>query len=53
MFLGELVQAIRPGEVEGITGQSWSTTRELLGEYSRSRALQGFTPSELRPSFSR
>ena len=44
--LGELVQAIKLGEVEDITGQSLSTTRELLGEYSRSRALQGFTPSD-------
>ena len=27
-------------------GEGWSAVRELLGEFSRSRALQGFTPSE-------
>jgi rsbT co-antagonist protein RsbR len=27
-------------------GQGWSAVRELLGQFSRSRALQGFTPSE-------
>jgi len=45
-FLREFVQALKLGEVDDITGQTWRVTRELLAEYSRSRALQGFTPSE-------
>jgi rsbT co-antagonist protein RsbR len=45
-FLRELVQAIKAGEVDNITSDAWQATRELLGEFSRLRALQGFSPSE-------
>src|SRR5262245_19687909 len=45
-FLGEFVNALKSGEVDDVTGQAWSATRDLLGSFSRSRALQGFTPSE-------
>jgi rsbT co-antagonist protein RsbR len=45
-FLRELVQAIKAGQVDNITRGAWQTTRELLGEFSRLRALQGFSPSE-------
>ena len=36
----------RDGQVDDITGPAWSAVRDLLGGVSRSRALQGFTPSE-------
>jgi len=45
-FLREFVAALKLGEMDDITGQQWMAIRDLLGEYSRSRALQGFTPSE-------
>jgi rsbT co-antagonist protein RsbR len=32
--------------VDGTTGPAWSEPRNLLGEISRSRALQGFTSTE-------
>jgi rsbT co-antagonist protein RsbR len=44
-FLGEFVKALKSGQVDDITGP-WSAVRDLLGGVSRSRALQGFTPSE-------
>jgi rsbT co-antagonist protein RsbR len=45
-FLRELIGGLKSGSADDIMGQGWSTLRELLGEVSRSRALQGFTPSE-------
>jgi len=45
-FLSEFVKAIKSGQVEDITGPAWSAVRDLLGGISRSRALQGFTPTE-------
>src|SRR5215467_10981810 len=45
-FLRELVQALKSGEMDDPTGTAWSLVRELLGDFSRSRALQGFTPSQ-------
>src|SRR5262252_2853198 len=45
-FLHELIGGLKSSSVEDIMGQGWSPLRELLGEFSRSRALQGFTPSE-------
>ena len=41
-FLREFVKGIKDGQVDDITGPAWSTVRNLLGEISRSRALQGF-----------
>ena len=45
-FLREFVKALKSGQVDDITGPAWSAARDLLGEISRSRALQGFTPTE-------
>src|SRR5262245_39120135 len=45
-FLREFIGALKSAPSDDIMGQSWSAARELLGEFSRSRALQGFTPSE-------
>jgi rsbT co-antagonist protein RsbR len=45
-FLRELVQALKDGEMDDPSGTAWSSVRELLGDFSRSRALQGFTPSQ-------
>ncbi|HEU0159778.1 MAG TPA: STAS domain-containing protein [Hyphomicrobiaceae bacterium] len=45
-FLQEFIDGLKSGDVDDIMGPRWSGARELLGEFSRSRALQGFTPSE-------
>ncbi len=45
-FLREFVNALKSGQVDEITGPAWSAARDLLGEISGSRALQGFTPTE-------
>jgi rsbT co-antagonist protein RsbR len=45
-FLQEFIDGLKSGDVDDITGPSWNGARELLGEFSGSRALQGFTPSE-------
>jgi rsbT co-antagonist protein RsbR len=45
-FLRDLSGGLKSGSADDIMSQGWSTLRELLGEFSRSRALQGFTPSE-------
>jgi len=45
-FLRVFTIALKAGEVDDITGQAWKETRDLLGSISRSRVLQGFTPSE-------
>jgi rsbT co-antagonist protein RsbR len=40
------VQAMKSGNDDDIQGADWNLPRELLGEFSRSRALQGYTPTE-------
>jgi rsbT co-antagonist protein RsbR len=46
-FLGLLTRAIQQGvEFDTRSGQ-WAEIREFLGELSRSRATQGFTPSQV------
>jgi len=50
-FLREFVEALESAEMddptgEDLTGAAWSSVRELLGDISRSRAAQGFTPSQ-------
>jgi rsbT co-antagonist protein RsbR len=45
-FLSEFAKALKSGQVDDITGPAWSAVRDLLDALSRSRALQGFTPSE-------
>ena len=45
-FLALFRQAAQTGRLDGVTGPEWAPVRELLGSISRSRALQGFSPSE-------
>ena len=45
-FLREFLGGLNSAHADDVMGPGWSTVRELLGEFSRSRALQGFTPSE-------
>jgi rsbT co-antagonist protein RsbR len=45
-FLSRLRQSARNGSFADLRGPQWDGLRELLGEVSRSRGLQGFSPSE-------
>jgi len=45
-FLRLLQQAAQSDKLTDIAGQDWQPVRERLGEISRSRSLQGFSPSE-------
>jgi rsbT co-antagonist protein RsbR len=45
-FLREFVQALKSDEMNDPSGATWSVARELLGDFSRSRAVQGFSPSQ-------
>jgi rsbT co-antagonist protein RsbR len=45
-FLGELREAVASGNESDITGPEWGGVRELLSNLSRTRATQGFTPTE-------
>jgi rsbT co-antagonist protein RsbR len=45
-FLGLITQAAAKDGMGGIDGPTWQPVRDLLGEISRSRAVQGFSPSE-------
>jgi rsbT co-antagonist protein RsbR len=45
-FLRLLQQAARGDNLTNVTTAEWDAVRELLGNVSRSRALQGFSPSE-------
>jgi len=45
-FLREFVEALESAEMDDPSGAAWSSVRELLGDISRSRAAQGFTPSQ-------
>ncbi len=45
-FLNALRQGVMSGNLEEVTGNAWEAARGILGEISRSRARQGFTPSE-------
>jgi rsbT co-antagonist protein RsbR len=46
-FLGLLTQAIQHGVEFDPRSSQWAEIREFLGELSRSRAAQGFTPSQV------
>jgi len=60
-FLSLLQQAAQSGSVTDVRGPSYGRVRDMLGDVSRSRSLQGFSPSETatfvfslkRPLFSR
>ncbi len=41
-----LRRALETGDAASLDGEAWQTLRELLGDVSRSRGTQGFTPSE-------
>lgn len=45
-FYGLMVQALRQDGTCNISGPAWAEVRSFLDNLSRSRALQGFTPSE-------
>src|SRR5262249_5846013 len=45
-FLSLITQAMSEGNTTNIDAQVYEETRTMLGDLSRSRALQGFTPSE-------
>jgi rsbT co-antagonist protein RsbR len=45
-FLREFVQVLKDGELDDPSGATWSSVREILADFSRSRALLGFTPSQ-------
>jgi rsbT co-antagonist protein RsbR len=45
-FLGELRNGTAAGRLEDITAPEWASTREMLEGLARSRAVQGFSPSE-------
>lgn len=45
-FLSLLKAAVKDGDPKDIQSNSWKGVRELLANLSRSRGLQGFSPSE-------
>ncbi len=45
-FLGLLRAAVKEGGLDDIQGAGWSGVRGMLSELSRSRGVQGFSPSE-------
>ena len=45
-FLTVLRQAVARGSVTDVTSPEWADVRDMLGELSRSRARQGFSPAE-------
>ncbi len=45
-FLGLFLAAVQDGQFADIQSPHWNGVREMLAHLSRSRALQGFSPSE-------
>jgi rsbT co-antagonist protein RsbR len=45
-FLKLFSAAVKHGNVESINGPDWVDVRDMLGDLSRARAQQGFSPSE-------
>jgi len=45
-FLRKLRDAARGGQLDDVHGAEWDGVRDLLSAFSRSRGLQGFTPTE-------
>ena len=45
-FLAEIVAALRVGGSTDVGGEAWSKVRDLLNEFSTSRARQGYSPTE-------
>ena len=45
-FLDQLQRGFASGRPDDLMGAEWSSMRELLEDFSRARATQGFSPSE-------
>jgi rsbT co-antagonist protein RsbR len=45
-FLDQLHRGFASGRLDDITGAEWAPMRELLEDFSRARATQGFSPTE-------
>ena len=45
-FLGLVAQAAGKGHLTSVDAPAWQGVRDMLGDLSRSRAAQGFSPSE-------
>lgn len=45
-FLSLLQDAIRTGDLENLSGSAWTPVKEFLAGICRTRAIQGFSPSE-------
>ena len=45
-FLGLVAQAAGKGNLTSVDAPAWQGVRDMLGDLSRSRAAQGFSPSE-------
>ncbi|HSU13243.1 STAS domain-containing protein [Longimicrobium sp.] len=45
-FLAVLRTAVQTGRLDSVAGPEWAPVRDVLSSISRSRALQGFSPSE-------
>jgi rsbT co-antagonist protein RsbR len=45
-FLDQLHRGFSSGRLDDITGAEWAPMRELLEDFSRARATQGFSPTE-------
>jgi rsbT co-antagonist protein RsbR len=45
-FLHALQEAVQHGQLDDMTTPAWAEVRELLADVSRTRATQGFSPSE-------
>src|SRR6185295_10532923 len=46
-FLRLLQEATQTGDLTNVSGNDWAAVRDFLDTVSRSRALQGFAPSEM------
>ena len=45
-FLSDVTAAAQSGDITNTSAPAWATVRDFLGSLSRSRARQGYTPSE-------
>jgi rsbT co-antagonist protein RsbR len=45
-FLQSLRQALKDGDPADIQGPAWNAVRDQLSDFSRSRSLQGYSPTE-------
>jgi len=45
-FLNAFIKGLQSGEVDDISGEAYQEAREILIDISKTRAIQGFSPSE-------